>query len=391
MIKYKFIHNRKNNLKKDGTGLVQLEIYADRKRKYLSTEIYVSPANWDNKSGKVSHHHSRADEFNMILHDLIQKLESVLRKTKLLEREISAEEILSQLTEETPDTLADFITKEVAKDNRIKAKTKVDLINTRNKLIEFKSDARLQDVDYKFIVDFDNHLRAKEFSISTIGKLHKNLKRFLNLAINYKLLSPNDYPYRNFKVERETKKREALSQQDVTAIEMLVFDRGSVNEIVKEMFLFACYTGLRISDIIRLETCRCKLSHLGWRLEFKSFKSRKAVYLPLNSLFMQENQLSKPEQILVRYFNEANDLVFPKLPESKINRHLKEIAKQAGIKKNVTFHMGRHTFGTIMATKIPLPTLQSLMQHSDIKTTMIYVNMSKDMIDESLDKVNWKI
>ena len=61
----------------------------------------------------------------------------------------------------------------------------------------------------------------------------------------------------------------------------------------------------------------------------------------------------------------------------------------AGISKNVTFHIGRHTFGTLMATKIPLPTLQNLMQHSDIKTTMIYVNMSKQMIDDSLDKVDW--
>jgi len=82
-------------------------------------------------------------------------------------------------------------------------------------------------------------------------------------------------------------------------------------------------------------------------------------------------------------------LVFPNLSESKINRHLKEIAKEAGINKNVTFHMGRHTFGTIMASKIPLPTLQNLMQHSDIKTTMIYINMSSKMIDDSLGKVNW--
>jgi site-specific recombinase XerD len=92
---------------------------------------------------------------------------------------------------------------------------------------------------------------------------------------------------------------------------------------------------------------------------------------------------------LERYYNDQNELVFPKLPESKINRHLKEIAKEAGISKKVTFHMGRHTFGTIMSTKVPLPTLQNLMQHSDIKTTMIYVNMSNDMIDDSLGKVDW--
>jgi site-specific recombinase XerD len=133
----------------------------------------------------------------------------------------------------------------------------------------------------------------------------------------------------------------------------------------------------------------CKLLETGWTLEFKTYKAKKMAYLPLRSLFKNEEELSKPEKILNRYYDENMDLVFPKLPESRINRHLKEIAKEAGISKNVTFHMGRHTFGTIMASKIPLATLQSLMQHSDIKTTMIYVNISNDMIDDSLGKVDW--
>jgi len=326
----------------------------------------------------------------MIIHDTIQKLESILRKAKLMNKAYSVQEVVELMKHKESNLLSDFMTKEIKKDQRIKDKTKMALLNTRNKLVEFNSCTKIQDVNYRFLVDFDNHLRGLGYSINTIGKLHKNLKRFLNLAIKYNLLSQDDYPYRNFKVERETTKREALTMSEVSRIEKLTFEKNSVNEIVKDMFLFACYTGLRISDVIRLKTVYCKMTTSGWRLEFKTFKAGKMAYLPLNALFKESHDTSKPERILNRYHQIQNEFVFPKLTEPKINRQLKAIASQAEIEKLVTFHLGRHTFGTILATKIPLATLQSLMQHSDIKTTMIYVNMSNDIIDDSLGKVDWK-
>ena len=166
------------------------------------------------------------------------------------------------------------------------------------------------------------------YSINTIGKLHKNLKRFLNLAIKYNLISPNDYAYRNFKVETESTKREALSMNEVIALEKLTYDRNSINEQVKDMFLFACYTGLRISDVIHLKNSYCKMTDKGWRLEFKTFKVQKMAYLPLKNLFKDEYELSKPERIIDRYYNVNTEFVFPSIPESKINRQLKARKKQ---------------------------------------------------------------
>lgn len=389
MITYKFIYNRKNKLNKDGTALVQLEIYKNRERKYISTGVIVDPGSWDNKNSRVTKNHPRSEEYNMTLHDLVQRVETVLRKGKLMEKEYGIDDIVELINHDDSPSLYEFITSEVEKDLRITDKTKKDLLNTRNRIFAFRKDIRLQQIDYRFVMDLDNHLRSLGYSINTIGKLHKNLKRFLNLAIKYKVLSQNDYPYLKFKVERETTKRAALSYNEIKALEGLAYSPHSVNAIVKDLFLFACYTGLRISDVIRLKSAYCKSSEDGWVLEFKTFKAKKMAYLPLRSLFKSEETYSKPEQILNRYYEELNDLVFPKIPESRINRHLKEIAKEAGITKNVTFHMGRHTFGTIMASKIPLATLQSLMQHSDIKTTMIYVNISNEMIDDSLGKVDW--
>lgn len=389
MIKYRLHHNRKKKLREDGTALIHIEIYKGTSRKYLSTNVYIEPKDWDEKISRVSNSNLRADEYNVTIDDNIQKIVSILRKAKLMNKELSVNEVVELINHDDSNSLTEFMTKEIEKDQRISDKTKKDLLNTKNRLVEFNNDARIQQIDYRFIIDFDNHLRSMGYSINTIGKLHKNLKRFLNLAIKYKLISQNDYPYRDFKVERENTQREALTIKEVIAIEELTYTSETINDIVKDMFLFACYTGLRISDVIHLKADYCKSSESGWRLEFKTIKAKKMAYLPLRSLFRDDQSHSRPEQILERYYNVQNEFVFPKLPESRINRHLKEIAKEAGISKKVTFHMGRHTFGTIMSTKVSLPTLQNLMQHSDIKTTMIYVNMSNDMIDDCLGKVDW--
>lgn len=389
MVKFKFIYNRKNKLKKDGTGLIQLELYKNRTRRLMSTDIYIKPEEWDSNSSKVYYSNSRADEYNMTLHDIIKKIESILRHAKLKEKDFSIDEILELMVHNESDSLANFMLDEIEKDQRISEKTKRDLLNTRKRILEFNSKVRLQDINFKFISDFDNYLRVSGYSINTIGKLHKNLKRFLNLAIKYNMLSQGDYPYRNFKVERESTTRESLTYDELIAIESVSYESTSINNQVKNMFLFACYTGLRISDVIRLKTTDCKKSSSGWVLEFRTFKVSKLAYIPIHSLFSTKGKYSKPEIILCNYYSSNKELIFPKVPEATINRHLKEIAKQAGITKNVTFHMGRHTFGTIMASRIPLPTLQSLMQHSDIKTTMIYVNMSNQIIDENLGKIDW--
>ena len=99
---------------------------------------------------------------------------------------------------------------------------------------------------------------------------------------------------------------------------------------------------------------------------------------------------SKPEIILGKYYDKGSKYIFPSIPEPIINLHLKAIADAAKIPVKITFHTARHSFGTYMSTKIPIPQLMYLMQHSDIKTTMIYVNTSQELVKEGLMKVDWE-
>jgi integrase len=392
MIKHRFIHNRKNKLKADGTALIQMEVSFNRSRKFISTDICIEPKFWDQKKQRVSVKHLKHEEYNFSLIDLASKVDSIIREYVLKNKVLSIDSLLSRMEHTDTGLLIDFIESEVEKDDVNSEKTKLSHLNMMNRVKEFRPEVRLDEVDYKFVVDFDNYLSRQDYAINTIAKMHKNLKRFLNLAIKYSLISSESYPYRHFKVRRESTKRQSLSMAELKSFEELKLEKGTDLDYVKDMFLFSVYTGLRISDITRLKNEHFKLVEEGWKLEMKTLKSKKYAYFPLWKLFpLKTEESGKPEFIVWKYFDKKADLFFPKLSEPRINFLLKVLAKEAKIDKQVTFHIARHTFGTIMARIVPLPALQALMGHSDIKTTMIYVHMTNQLLDDTLDNVDWDI
>ena len=117
----------------------------------------------------------------------------------------------------------------------------------------------------------------------------------------------------------------------------------------------------------------------------------------LRKLFPVPGQaMSRPEEILQRRVD-ANFLsdkpTFIYESTQVYNRHLKTIASSLPVRKKImegiSSHTGRHTFGTIMAGKVDVHILQQLMQHSNIRETMIYVHLSKGTINRALDGVHW--
>ncbi len=124
----------------------------------------------------------------------------------------------------------------------------------------------------------------------------------------------------------------------------------------------------------------------------------------LLSLKIPEKALS----ILDYYRNSKRsdeDFVFPELKKAnlkdakdvyaktktatkKFNKYLVEVAKKAKVKKKVTMHIARHSFGNLSEDKIPIKMLQKLYRHSDLKTTISYqANFIHKDADEALDSV----
>lgn len=384
-------YNRKNRLNEQGTAPLEIKIYQQKHRKYISTGIHLKPDQWDKKNKKIKKH-PEAQTLNIKLADKINQLRDIERKQILKGKEFSLSLIDDFRMGIRDGSFSEFMKAQIENSTDLQPSSKQTHLNTVNKLVAFKNnlDVSFSDINYSFVDRFINSLRNRGYSQNTVLKEVKHLKKYLGIAIK-KGYYDQANPFKEFRIPVEKKKREVLTFDEIKKIEEIDLSKYDHKvSTVRDMFLFSCFTGLRISDTINLRCEYVKKVKEGYELDFVTIKVGKRAELPLHSLFKIDTQrVSKPEEILEKYFNQKNEFVFPRMTEQFINRHLKLISSLAGITVRLTFHTARHTFGTYMATKIPLPNLMYLMQHSDIKTTMIYVNMSQQLVKEGLMKVDW--
>jgi site-specific recombinase XerD len=112
-------------------------------------------------------------------------------------------------------------------------------------------------------------------------------------------------------------------------------------------------------------------------LWFTQEKTGEAQALPLSEQaieILNAQKESKPSRRIRREFKK--NIIF-KLPGSQAaNLTLKRWAKRAGIEKNISFHVGRHTFATLTLTYgADLYTVSKLLGHTNIQTTQIYAEV----------------
>lgn len=149
--------------------------------------------------------------------------------------------------------------------------------------------------------------------------------------------------------------------------------------VLKRAFLFSCLTGLRKSDIERLRWRDVENFGDYTRINFKQKKTGGREYLDISDQavpFMGER-------------GKDNELVFEGFKYS--GYLLLELSKwciRAGIKKDVTFHTGRHTFAVLMITEgVDLYTVSKLLGHKEISTTQIYAKVVDKVKQEAVNRI----
>lgn len=158
------------------------------------------------------------------------------------------------------------------------------------------------------------------------------LKKMTNLALNLHWIDAD--PFATYKLKIQKVNREQLSEVELKSIEDKKFGIERL-EMVRDMFVFCCYTGLSYVDVSNLEPEHIVTGADGdhWIRTCRE-KTLIPVIVPL---------LPKALSILDKYKDNERALydgrVFPKISNQKVNSYLKEIADRCDITKNVTFHI----------------------------------------------------
>jgi len=382
---YSLAFNRKGCLLKDGTASISVCAYKNGKRRYFPTDIKVKPEHWNKKRQIIKSTAPNYAEKNKYLNDFIETLEKhellQINKGKTVTFDTLSESIKPK--ENTTDFLLFFRT-EKEKNKSISINTKRVYNTTLKHLQEFKNQILFDDLSFKFVNDFERFLLNKNININSAGKYLKTLKAVINLAINYGYLDLNRYPFRNFKIKSQPANRTYLEPAEIEKIEKLKFDNSNQStQIVRDMYLFAIYSGLRFSDIIRLQPENTQTIDGKQFIILQMEKTKETLRLPIYLLFD-----GKPLELLSKYADTENRFYFDIFTNQFVNRELKVIARLAGITKTVTFHTARHTTATYLIYKgVPLAVVQKILGHGKISTTQVYAKVMDMTIENELKKV----
>lgn len=246
-------------------------------------------------------------------------------------------------------------------------------------------DISLEEVTPKFLSNFDNYLRV-EYNMANnhAMKIRQKLRTIYKVAIDNGWVSKN--PFSTVKIHFDPVERDVLTKSELAALIQtdMVFDRL---EKMRDVFVFACFTGLAHCDVAGLTKENIITDEAGqvW-LKTHRQKTSEVVDIPL---------LEIPQLIIKKYqgMKELKGKLLPTLTNSCSNLYLKEVAVRCGINKTLTFHMARHTFATTvtLSNGVPIESVAKMLGHRNIRTTQIYAKVIKDKLAEDMNNLATRI
>lgn len=362
-IRYRLVFNRKNTLNKEGKALVQVEATLNKRKAYMTTNVYLKPEWWD-KDKKLVVNHPQAEGLNLMLWQFILDLQNV--EIELWKRGTPPTlAMMKSCGKEVPDvTFKAFAQKMIDGSDRSE-KTKENLRSTVRAVCRWRQGLDFKDISYGFLRAFEQHLRDTGKSTNTVGKHMRQLRTIVNEAINHGLVKADDYPFRKYKIRSEKGHFEWLTPQELKRLENLKpADKGQRH--VLDAFLFCCYTGLRYSDFVRMKPDWVeRINGQPW-LHFFTKKTHTEVRLPLSLLFD-----GKALGIIDKY-GDVGKLAHI-YGNHDTNVALSHIMAAAKIGKRATFHAARHTCATLLVYQgVPITSVQKILGHASLRTTQIY-------------------
>lgn len=381
-IKYRLVYNRKKQLNKQGTALVQVEALLNQRKVYFRTNLYLKPEHWNSRNAQVDNH-PQAHDLNSMLFEFVLHLQAI--ELSLWKRGIPVTlSLLKDAIKKDKPVNVTFpvFAKIYVQESDRKRSTKENLMTTITVLQEFRPGLDFKDITYTFLKEFEVHLKEKGNSVNTIAKHLRQLRTLVNEAINQGYIPSDAYPFRKYKIKQEKGRKEFLTPDELKRLENLDVDKKLRH--VLDAFLFCCYTGLRYSDFCQLTPENIiRVNGKRW-LYFKSVKTDVEIRLPLHLLFE-----GKALTVLERY-----DIVtdFAKIgPNSEANKYLAQLAAFARIRKHITYHTARHTCATLLVHQgVPITTVQKLLGHASVRTTEVYSEVLSNTIIRDLKAVKRK-
>lgn len=242
------------------------------------------------------------------------------------------------------------------------------------------SDIAIEKIDHAFITEYEFYLRSeRKCANNTAVKYIKNFHKIINQCLANGWLDKD--PFANYKSKVREVIREFLDEKEIEEIINKEFGIERL-EVVRDIFIFSCFTGLAYIDVQQLSRDNISIGIDGDKWIFKNRqKTDTTSKIPL---------LPMAIEIINKYENHPlcvnQNKLLPILSNQRMNSYLKEIATLCKIKKDLTFHIARHTFATTitLTNGVPIETVSKMLGHTNLKTTQHYAKILDKKISEDM-------
>jgi site-specific recombinase XerD len=393
---------KSSKLSADGTAPIYLRITIDGQRIEISSKRQVIPSKWSTSAQKLTGSGDHARSLNEYLKTLERQVYEIHRQ--MLERKLpvtaaNLKNLLLGKEEKSPDRMLmpifehhnkevkALVGKEFAEGTYKRYETA--LKHTRDFLLwkYNTTDIGISGIDHEFVMSYDFYLRSeRNCNNNSTVKYLKNFKKVILICIANGWLDKD--PFSKYKPKVKAVKRDFLNAEEL----IVMATREMPNERtaqVRDIFLFSCYTGLAYADVKKLKRSEIVIGVDGkeW-ISTSRQKTDTASNIPL---------LPQAIRLMNKYKDHPQcadeDLLLPVLSNQKMNTYLKEIADACGIKKELTFHIARHTFATTvtLANGVSIESVSKMLGHTNIKPTQHYAKILDMKVGQDMANLTQKL
>ena len=387
------LYLKRGGLDKSGKAPIMGRITVNRTMAQFSSKLSCTPELWNPRESRLNGKSKEAVEINAKIDKLLLAINSAY--DSLLERKIdfdaTAVKEAFQGSVETQMTLLRRLDIHI---EDMQSRIGIDVakssmstyIYTRRYLGEFiKKRFKVEDLAFgqlneHLAYEFQEYvLKDKGLAVDTARHYLAILKKICRLA--FKEGHAEKRYFVNFKLPKENRKApRALSREDFEKIRDLEIPASRVtHNIARDLFLFACYTGVPYADAVSITDDNIYTDDNG-ALWLKYLRKK-------NEHLGRVKLLPEAIALIEKYRSNERKELFPMIHHPNLRRHMKGLRDLAGIKTDLVYHMGRHTFGSLITLEagVPIETISKMLGHTNLTTTQLYAKVTPKKLFDDMD------
>lgn len=388
--------------RKNGTYPLILRISHQQQSSSIPLKLYLLEKDWDDKNRKIKKSFKSKDSITLLNNTLSKKLSNALDIVMKLQQEgeldsLSVTELKYKIENPVADhtfySFTEVLVKDLKATNRFGTARSYEGVVRVLKTFTNYRNLNFENINYNFLTKFETYHLKNGNSLNGLSVYMRAIRAIYNKAIKAGIADKEKYPFAAYTIKTQPTEKRALEWDKLKKIIALQLEPGhplfnARNYFVTSYMLY----GMNFTDLAHLKESNI----LNNRIKYRRKKTSK-----LYDIEITQNL----QKIFEHYLSQNNfgGYIFPILrtddpaqqdrsirwAQSRYNKKLKKIAVLCDIEENLTSYVSRHSFATqAMLKEVPLNAISSMMGHSSLKTTEVYL---KSLPSNILDDYNKRI